>query len=460
MTNPSPNAVRSPVALRRLARGLGGVGLSAAWLAGVGTAGAAVSMRTAYPRAPQVAPAQGWPPARPVPEGRLAVAVVLGASGSVITDAFGPYEVFARSQEFFPYTVSASRPTAMLSGGLAVVPDFSLADVDAGLAPEPDVVVVPAVAAPNGKKEAALRDWITRRVDRGASLGVCNGGRLLAATGLLDGRRATAHWSAIKGLERSRPQVDWVRGQRYVQDGTITTTAGVTSGVFGALRLVEQLAGAGEAERVGQELAYPGWSLGGPTEIRTQRWAPRDLAFLLAVAFPWLRPTVGVGLVEGVGQLEVAAPFEVYASSFAVRTVPIAAEATVTTRHGLRLIATPANADAPRMDRLVVPGVGSTGEVDSRLLGWAAARGLKVELPNGGQAAGQFCFDVMLADLAGHSDRTTARVTAKTIEYPTEKLELAGASWPWRPTALLALTATAAVGIALVPAAATRRNRR
>jgi putative intracellular protease/amidase len=82
---------------------------------------------------------------------------VLGASGSVITDAFGPYEVFARSQEFFPYTVSASRPTAMLSGGLAVVPDFSLADVDAGLAPEPDVVVVPAVAAPNGKKEAPLR---------------------------------------------------------------------------------------------------------------------------------------------------------------------------------------------------------------------------------------------------------------------------------------------------------------
>ena len=348
-----------PVAVRRLARGLGGVGLSAAWVAGVGAAGAVVSMREAYPRAPHAGPAEGWPPARPVPEGRLAVAVVLGASGSVITDALGPYEVFARSPKFFVYTVSASRPTAMLSGGLAVVPDYSLEDVDAGLAPEPDVVVVPAVAAPNGKKEAPLREWITRRVDRGAHLlGVCNGSRLLAATGLLDGRRATAHWSSIRGLERSRPQVDWVRGQRYVQDGTLTTTAGVTSGVFGALRLVEQLAGAAEAQRVGQELAYPGWSLHGPTEIRAQRWAPRDLAYLLAVVFPWWRPTVGVGLVEGVGELEVAAPFEVYASSFAARTVPIAAEATVTTRHGLRLVATPANAGALRIDRLVVPGVG------------------------------------------------------------------------------------------------------
>jgi putative intracellular protease/amidase len=460
MTNRSPNAVRSLVAMRRLARRLRGVGLSAAWLAGVGTAGAVVSMRRAYPRAPQAAPAEGSPPATLVPEGRLAVAVLLGASGSVITDAFGPYEVFARSQKFSVYTVSASRPTAMLSGGLAVVPDYSLEDVDAGVAPEPDVVVVPAVAAPNGKKEAPLREWLTRRSDRGAHLlGVCNGSRLLAATGLLDGRRATAHWSAIRGLARRRPQVDWVRGQRYVQDGTLTTTAGVTSGVFGALRLVEQLAGASEAQRVGQELAYPGWSLHGPTEIRVQRWAPRDLASLLALAFPWRRPTIGVGLVDGAGELDIAAPFELYGNSFAAHTVPIAANRTITTRHGLRLVATPTGATAPDLDRLIVPAAHTTDEVDPQLLTWAADRGLKVELPNGGQAAGQFSFDAMLGDLAGHSDQTTARVTAKSIEYPTERLELAGAGWPWRPTALFALTLTAAIGLWLLPAA-TRRGRR
>jgi hypothetical protein len=66
----------------------------------------------------------------------------------------------------------------------------------------------------------------------------------------------------------------------------------------------------------------------------------------------------------------------------------------------------------------------------------------------------------MLADLAGHSDQTTARVTAKSIEYPTEQLELAGAGWPWRPTTLLALTATSAIAVALLQAAAARRSRR
>src|SRR5829696_5799215 len=231
MTDRGPNAVRSLVALRRLARRLSGVGLSVAWLAGVGAAGAVVSMRKAYPRTPQAAPAQGRPPARPVPEGRLAVAVVLGASASVITDAFGPYEVFARSPSFFVYTVSVSRPTAMLSGGLAVVPDYSLEDVDAGLAAEPDVVVVPAVAAPNGKKEAPLREWITRRSDRGAHLlGVCNGSRMLAATGLLYRSRATSHLVDHGRPAPHPPPGGLGRRPALRQSRTLTTTAGVTSG--------------------------------------------------------------------------------------------------------------------------------------------------------------------------------------------------------------------------------------
>ena len=129
----------------RLARSLRGAGLSGAALAGAGAAGALVSLRAAYPWPPRAAPPEGWPPPRPVPRGRLAVAVVLGASGSVITDALGPYEVFARSPEFFVYTVSAG-PAAMLSGGLAVVPDYSLGEVDAGTAPEPGMMMLLAAA--------------------------------------------------------------------------------------------------------------------------------------------------------------------------------------------------------------------------------------------------------------------------------------------------------------------------
>src|SRR5437763_12928833 len=85
----------------RLDRSLRGAAMAGASVAGAGAAGALVSVRAAYPRPPRAAPAGGWPPPGPVPRGRLAVAVVLGASGSVITDALGPYEVFARSPEFY-----------------------------------------------------------------------------------------------------------------------------------------------------------------------------------------------------------------------------------------------------------------------------------------------------------------------------------------------------------------------
>jgi hypothetical protein len=222
--------------------------------------------------------------------------------------------------------------------------------------------------------------------------------------------------------------VDWVRGQRYIQDGTITTTAGVTSG----------------------------WSLDGPTGIPAQRLAPRDLTNLLAALASWRRPALGVGLVEGAGEIDVAAPFEVYASSFAARTVPIAAGRTVMTRHGLRLVTAPADAAAPRVDRLIVPGVHRADQVDPRLAGWAAGRGLDIELP---QADGEFSFDAMLRDLAAHADRTTASITAKSIEYPTSHLRLAGPAWPRRPTALAALALAAAIGAGFLPAAA-RRHRR
>jgi hypothetical protein len=231
----------------------------------------------------------------------------------------------------------------------------------------------------------------------------------------------------------------------------------VTSGVFGALRLVQQLTGTTEAQRVGRELAYPGWSLDGPTGIPAQRPAPRDLANLLAALAPWRRPALGVGLVEGASEIDIAAPFEVYATSFAARTVPIAARPAVTTRHGLRLVAAPADATAPRVDRLIVPGVYSLDQVGTRLAGWAAGRGLDIELP---QADGEFSFDAMLCDLAAHAGRATAHVTAKTIEYPAGHLRLAGPAWPWRPTTLLALTAAAAIAAGFLPAAAARRSRR
>jgi hypothetical protein len=74
-----------------------------------------------------------------------------------------------------------------------------------------------------------------------------------------------------------------------------------------------------------------------------------------------------------------------------------------------------------------------------------------IEPPHAGQADGEFSFDPLLRDLAAHAGKAT--------EYPPAHLQLAGSPWPWRPTTLFALTIAAAIGVALLPAAAATRHR-
>ena len=292
-------------------------------LAGLATAGLRLTLAQA--KTPTPSRLSGPLPAnRPSSDGPLVVAVALGTSGTIGSDAIAPYEVFATSPMFSVYTVAAVANAVPTRGGPFIVPTYTFADTTTGRAPRPDVVVVPAVADPDGPQEAALRAWITDQADRGARiLGVCDGSRVLAATALLDGRSATAHWTRLGALRRQHPQVRWVEGRRFVQDGPVTTTAGITSGIPGALQVMADLAGPEEATRVGQVVRYPNWSVHGDTTIPTRSFSVADLPVGLNALIPWGRPTIGVALADGVGEIDVASTFEVYSASYAARAVPI-----------------------------------------------------------------------------------------------------------------------------------------
>ena len=123
--------LRGSAGLRRLGRAVRGGGLSGVPGLASRPAGAFVSRRQTYPRPRQDASARRRPALPPAPAGRIVVAVVLGARGSVGTDALAPYEIFARTPAFFVYTVAAGRATSVLSGGLVLAPQHSLEDTDA-----------------------------------------------------------------------------------------------------------------------------------------------------------------------------------------------------------------------------------------------------------------------------------------------------------------------------------------
>jgi putative intracellular protease/amidase len=290
-----------------------------------------------------------------------------------------------------------------------------------------------------------MRAWVTEQVAAGVRiLSVCNGAEVLAAAGLLDERTATAHWSRLGTYAKRYPAVHWVAGKRFVQDGDITSTAGVTSGIPGALRVMADLAGPEEATRVGRLVGYPNWSLTQAPDIPTQSFASTDLPVGLNAVMPWGRPTLGIVLADGIGEIDVASSFEVYDVSYAARPIPLSATGTVTTKHGM-VLHTNTVADDPTPTALAVPGTAGTTDLDPTLRAWANRHHVPVDAVHGaGNSPG---FDGALEYLSSHAGRATAVSAAKMIDYPTTQLRLEGEAGLRIPMLL-------SLGLALVAAAA------
>jgi putative intracellular protease/amidase len=145
--------------------------------------------------------------------------VLLSNQGSVVTDVLAPYEVLSESGAFNVYAAAPEREVVPLSGGLDVLPQLSLAELDRRLGGEnPDVIVVPQMADVGTPEHRPVAEWLREHAKgSGTVVSVCNGARVLADAGLLDGRRATANWANMAEWERRYPDTEWVRGLRYVE---------------------------------------------------------------------------------------------------------------------------------------------------------------------------------------------------------------------------------------------------
>ncbi|MEU0602088.1 DJ-1/PfpI family protein [Streptomyces sp. NPDC006393] len=153
-------------------------------------------------------------------------------------DAVGPYETLGRLPGADTvFVAERTGPVRTDTGQLAITADRTLADV-----PSPDIVVVPGGPGQSPQMEnQALLDWL-RAADATSTwtTSVCTGSLLLAAAGLLNGRRATSHWLALDQLPRFGAEPT---GERVVVDGKYVTAAGVSSGIDMGLTLLGTLAG-------------------------------------------------------------------------------------------------------------------------------------------------------------------------------------------------------------------------
>lgn len=155
-------------------------------------------------------------------------------------DVTGPLEVFIGAEQHVPgtyriRTASLDGAPVRTSSGLTLVPDQAL---DGPL--DAHTLVVPGGQGTR-TPDPALVGWLREHGPRaGRLVSVCTGAILLAAAGLLDGRRATTHWAYCDKLARDHPDVEVDPDPIYVRDGHVATSAGVTSGIDLALALVEE----------------------------------------------------------------------------------------------------------------------------------------------------------------------------------------------------------------------------
>lgn len=181
---------------------------------------------------------------------RKQVAIML-FNGVQIIDYTGPYEVFGQAG-MQVFTVAESKEMITTAMGMQVVPHYSFED-----APKADIVVFPGGGVNRHLDNNKVLNWVKKSTaESETALSVCNGAYYLAETGLLDGLEATTFASLIPGLKQRAPKAKVVRDQRFVDNGKIVTTAGLSSGIDGALHIVSEYMGLGRTQQIATNLEY------------------------------------------------------------------------------------------------------------------------------------------------------------------------------------------------------------
>jgi len=207
------------------------------------------------------------------------VAIVL-YEGVELLDFAGPGEVFAaaantgadRGQSAFKvYTVAPVRQPLKSQGFVTIHPDYGVDD-----APSPDILVIPGGSSQTLLQSERFMTWARAAMKTAKlTLTVCTGAFVPATAGMLDGQSATTHHSAFDRLRSAAPQVTVIEGKRFVDNGSIITTAGVSAGIDGALHAVARLLGRNVADNTASYMEY--------------HWTPEAY---LSASYPYLNPSL------------------------------------------------------------------------------------------------------------------------------------------------------------------------
>lgn len=273
---------------------------------------------------------------KPPKRQRPLIAIVGINNATETTDYLMPFGILRRADVADVVTLATEPGPVTLFPALKVEPQATVADFDAQHAAGADYVIVPAMSRDD---DPAVLKWIRSQAAKGAIIiGVCAGAKVVGATGLLDGKRATTHWYYLKELRDRHPAIQYVADRRLVVDGAVATTTGITASMPMMLALIEAIAGWKKADEVGRDLGGIHWDAGhNSAAFRFTR--PFALTVIGNTLAFWSHERRGIELTPGVDEVSLALVADAWSRTYRSRAVTFARSADAQqTRNGIRIL--------------------------------------------------------------------------------------------------------------------------
>lgn len=195
---------------------------------------------------------------QPQQNGRVYKVALFVPSGAELLDFAGPGEAFTQATGFKVYLVSLSEEPIRSQGFMTITPNYSYKNC-----PKPDIILIPGGGTGRIINEPEAIQWVKEHYENGGTvLTVCTGASVAAKAGLLEGKKATTYHTAFDYVQGYCSDCELLKGVRYVDNGLIITTAGISAGIDGALHLISRIKGQDIAEEAARNMEYDKWAPG------------------------------------------------------------------------------------------------------------------------------------------------------------------------------------------------------
>jgi putative intracellular protease/amidase len=280
------------------------------------------------------------PPHQPRPGHEQPVIAILGDSVSTeITDFMLPYGVLQRAQVAQVLAVATEGTLITMNTGLRVQPDLDTAAFDQRYPEGADYVIVPAMRR---AQFAPMLAWLQAQAAKGATIAsICDGALIVANSGLLKGRRGTAHWATYDYRIKNYPDTEWLQNVRYLADGKVISSAGISAAQPLSLALVESIAGHEKAAAVAASLGVGDWSSRHDSSIYAPRFGHNLNVWLTHYTDQWLHGVsdTGLPLADGFDEIALAYTSDAYTRTHRSRVLAVASgDSALASRHGLKVL--------------------------------------------------------------------------------------------------------------------------